>query len=138
MRYKAIKIFGIAAFSLLSFWAGAQQRPQSEEEELKQMREVIETTVVNYENLFELEDWQSFYVDSILTHDYEALRLELKGLREAKMTNSDLYMVVQDKWAEQIYNSLQKVFDEKQWAKYLKNGAAREKKSRDKRAAKRK
>ena len=136
MGYKAIKIFGIAALLLLPFMAGAQQ-PQSEEEELKQLREAIDRTVESYENLLHLEDWQTFYVDSILTHDYEALRQELKGLRAAKVSNTDIYTTVQDKWAEQIYNALHKVFDEDQWTKYLKSGAAREKKSRDKRAAKR-
>ncbi len=137
MRYKAIKFFGIAALLLLPFLAGAQQ-PQSEEEELKQLREVIDKTVAAYETQLRLEDWQSFYVDSILTHDYDALRLELKALREAKVSNVDIYQTTQDKWAEQIYNALQKVFDEDQWAKYLKSGAARDKKARDKRAAKRK
>ena len=137
MGYKAIKFFGIAALLLLPFLAGAQQ-PQSEEEELKQLREVIDKTVETYETQLRLEDWQSFYVDSILTHDYDALRLELKALREAKVSNVDIYQTTQDKWAEQIYNSLQKVFDEDQWAKYLKSGAARDKKARDKRAAKRK
>ncbi len=122
---------------LLPFLAGAQQ-PQSEEEELKQLREVIDKTVAAYETQLRLEDWQSFYVDSILTHDYDALRLELKALREAKVSNADIYQTTQDKWAEQIYNALQKVFDEDQWAKYLKSGAARDKKARDKRAAKRK
>jgi hypothetical protein len=137
MGYKAIKFFGIAALLLLPFLAGAQQ-PQSEEEELKQLREVIDKTVAAYETQLRLEDWQSFYVDSILTHDYDALRLELKALREAKVSNVDIYQTTQDKWAEQIYNALQKVFDEDQWAKYLKSGAARDKKARDKRAAKRK
>lgn len=137
MRYKAIKFFGIAALLLLPFLAGAQQ-PQSEEEELKQLREVIDKTVAAYETQLRLEDWQTFYVDSILTHDYDALRLELKALRGAKVSNADIYQVTQDKWAEQIYNALQKVFDEDQWAKYLKSGAARDKKARDKRAAKRK
>jgi hypothetical protein len=136
MKYKAIKIFGIAAMLLLPFQAGAQQA-QGAEEEIKQMREAIDQTVENYERILELEDWQSFYVDSILTHDYDALRVELKSLQAAKMSNADVYQQVQDKWAEQIYVALQKVLDEKQWAKYLKNGAAREKKARDKRAAKR-
>jgi hypothetical protein len=136
MKYKAIKIFGIAAMLLLPFLAGAQQA-QGAEEEIKQMREAIDQTVENYERILELEDWQSFYVDSILTHDYDALRVELKSLQAAKMSNADVYQQVQDKWAEQIYVALQKVLDEKQWAKYLKNGAAREKKARDKRAAKR-
>ena len=139
MRYKAIKIFGIAALLLLPFRAGAQQQQQqSEEEELKQMQEAIDRAVENYENTLDLEIWQTFYVDSILTHDYNALREELKGLREAKISNSDTYQRVQDKWAEQIYNSFQKVFNEEQWQKYLKSGAGRDKKSRDKRAAKRK
>ena len=121
----------------LPFGAAAQQ-PQDEESEIKQMREAIDRTVENYENLLDLEDWQTFYVDSILTHDYDALRLELKALRAAKMNNADVYQQVQDKWAEQIHVSVQKVLNEEQWAKYLKNGAGREKKSRDKRAAKRK
>ena len=136
MRYKAIKFFGITALLFLPLWAGAQQ-PQNEEEQLKQLRESIDRTVENYENLLNLEDWQTFYVDSILTHDYEALRLELRGLQTAKISNADVYQQVQDKWAEQIYNAMQKVLDEQQWQKYLKNGAARDKKSRDKRAAKR-
>ena len=137
MRYKAIKFFGITALLLLPLLAGAQQ-PQGEEEQVKQMREAIDATVENYEKLLDLEDWQTFYVDSILTHDYDALRLELRGLQAAKMSNADVYQQVQDKWAEQIYVALQKVLDEKQWAKYLKSGAAREKKARDKRAEKRK
>ena len=136
MKYKAIKIFGIAAMLLLPFLAGAQQ-PQSDEEVAKQLREAIDQTIENYEKMLDLEDWQTFYVDSILTHDYEALRVELRALQTAKMSNADVYQQVQDKWAEQVYVALQKVFDEKQWEKYLKSGAAREKKARDKRAAKR-
>ena len=85
MKYKAIKFFGIAAMLLLPFLAGAQQ-PQNEEEAAKQMREAINQSVENYERLLGLEDWQTFYVDSILTHDYEALRVEVKALQTAKMT----------------------------------------------------
>ena len=62
----------------------------------------------------------------------------MKKLQTAKVENTDLYLGVQDKWMEQMYNSLQKVFNEEQWDKYLKAGAARDKKARDKRAAKRK
>lgn len=137
MRYKAIKIFGISALLIFPLGLGAQA-PQQEEAELKQIRELIDKTVENYESLLDLADWQTFYLDSILTHDYEAMRLEIKGLRDAKVSSSEAYVRTQDKWAEQIHNSLQKVFNEEQWAKYLKSGAGREKKSRDKRAAKRK
>lgn len=137
MKYKAIKFFGISALLLLPLWLGAQQ-PLTEEEEIKQLREAVDKQVDSYTNMLDLADWQIFYLDSILTHDFDAMRLELKGLRDAKVGNSDAYVRTQDKWSEQIYNSLQKVFNEEQWAKYLKSGAARDKKSRDKRAAKRK
>ena len=88
------------------------------------------------EEQLELEDWQVFYVDSILTHDYKAMQDEFAAMSAAKMTNSDLFYDVQDKWMEQIYQSLRKILDDKQWAMYEKTGAARDKKARDKRAAK--
>ena len=137
MNYKSKKFFGIISLLLLPLWLGAQV-PQNDEEELKQLREAVDRQVDNYTNVLKLEDWQVFYLDSILTHDFDALRLELKELRDAKISNADAYTRAQDKWAEQIYNSLQGVFNEEQWAKYLKTGAARDKKARDKRAAKRK
>ena len=136
MRYKAIKYFAICVLSLVPFCAFAQQL--SEEEEAKQFSEAIEKQVDDYTSRLGLESWQTFYLDSILTHDYEAMRAELKGLQAAKMSSQDAYTRVQDKWSEQMYVALQKVFNEEQWAKYLKSGAAREKKARDKRAAKRK
>ncbi len=135
MRYKAIKYFAICVLSFLPFCAFAQQ--QSEEEEAKQFREALDRKVDDYTIMLDLEDWQTFYVDSILTHDYEAMRDELKLMQAAKMSTTDAYTRVQDKWEEQIYTAMEKVLDEKQWAKYLKTGAAREKKARDKRAAKR-
>ena len=138
MKYKAINFFGISALLLLPLWLGAQQQQPTEAEEINQLREAVDKQVDNYTNMLDLADWQIFYLDSILTHDYDAMRLELKGLRDAKVGNTDAYVRAQDKWAEQIYNSLQSIFNEEQWAKYLKSGAARDKKSRDKRAAKRK
>ena len=138
MMYKSIKFFGITALLLLPLWVGAQQPQEDEAKELKDLYVAIEEQVDNYTNQLDLEVWQTFYLDSILTHDYMAMRDELKGLRDAKMTNVDLYQTVRDKWNEQIYNSLEKVFNEEQWARYLKSGAARDKKARDKRAAKRK
>ena len=131
-----MKFFWIIALSLLSFGAFAQNGNPEEEE--KQLRKAIDTQIDNYTNLLKLEDWQIFYLDSILTNDYTAMMAELKGLSESKVSNQDAYIMVQDKWAEQIYNSLKSVFDETQWAKYEKSGAARDKKAREKRAAKRK
>lgn len=131
-----MKFFWILALSFLSFGAFAQN--QSPEEEEKQLRKAIDAQIENYTDLLKLEDWQVFYLDSILTNDFSAMMAELKELSQAKVSNQDAYMIVQDKWSEQIYNSLKGVFDENQWAKYEKSGAARDKKARDKRAAKRK
>ncbi|MBQ6672086.1 MAG: hypothetical protein IJM73_02550 [Spirochaetales bacterium] len=100
------------------------------------MTEFIQKEVEKMETSLKLEDWQVFYTDSILTHDYHALQAELDALQDAKVSNADLYTQVSDKWSEQMYNSLQKVFNEQQWEKYLKGGAGRSKKARDKRKAK--
>ena len=116
--------------------AFAQQQQMTPEEEEKKMEEFILKQVEKLESSLKLEDWQSFYADSIFHHDYKALQDELKGLQDAKVSNGDLYTQCSDKWAEQIYNSMHKILNEEQWAKYLKGGAAREKKARDKRKAK--
>ena len=130
-----MKFIWILALSLLSTGLFAQQANTDEGE--KKMRETIDAQIENYTKLFDLEGWQVFYLDSILTHDYAALVTEINELNSAKVSNRSIYETVQDKWAEQIYNSVHSVFNDTQWAKYLKSGAAREKKARDKRMAKR-
>ncbi len=83
-----------------------------------------------------LEDWQVFYVDSTLRHDYSAMIAELEGLRRARVENTDLYVAIQDKWTEATQNSYRRIFDADQWAQYLKQGGARIIKERDKRREK--
>lgn len=131
-----MKFFATVALLTLSLAAFAQQNDP--EKEAKEYQESINAEVERLEHNLELEDWQVFYVDSILTYDYNQMRLELKELSDAKISNYDLYTEIQDKWVEKIYNSLNGVFDEAQWNKYLKMGALKAKKDRDKRAAKRK
>ena len=112
------------------------QEPKTPEQREKEMYEAIQAQVDKLTESLELEGWQTFYVDSILTHDYTALQAELAMLSASKVSNSDLFYDAQDKWMEQIYQSMHKVFNEDQWNKYLKLGAQRDKKARDKRAAK--
>lgn len=116
----------------------AQEREKTEEEKKqeKEFYEWIDKEVKRLTETLELEYWQEFYADSILTHDYIGLRDELSDLSKNKVSNSDIYINVQDKWAEQIYDSFHKILNEEQWKKYLKQGAARDKKNRDKRKAK--
>lgn len=130
-----MKFFVTTALLLLSVAAFGQQNKQ-EEEANKQYQESIQDEIHHLEISLKLDDWQVFYLDSIMVHDYNAMRDELMELQKAKVGNNDIYYDVQDKWNEQIYNSLHKVFDDAQWQKYLKQGAQKAKKDRDKRLAK--
>ena len=121
-----------ALFVGLSFSLAAQEQTADEKKAEKEFNESVEREIDRLTRLLDLEDWQVFYVDSILVHDYKALQAELQELQKQKVSNSNLYYDVQYKWQDRIYEAYEKIFDEEQWAKYLKTGAAREKKSRDK------
>ncbi|HCY73030.1 MAG TPA: hypothetical protein DHU75_02590 [Rikenellaceae bacterium] len=131
---KVMKLCYLIVALSISIGAMAQETPQDKD---KMLRENIDKTLERYEKTLELEYWQVFYMDSILTHDYSAMMAELEEKSKAKVENSTIYQKVQDKWNEQIYNSIHKILNEEQWNKYLKQGAAREKKARDKREEKR-
>jgi len=129
------KIILILAICALPVMLLAQEQKSPKERE-KEFYEAIEAQINQLTEQLELEDWQIFYVDSILTHDYKVMQQEIESMSAAKYANSDLFYGVQDKWMEQMYQALRKVFDDKQWTKYLKSGAARDKKMRDKRMKK--
>ncbi len=145
MDNKYMKFFATLAITLLPLCAFAQQldhsndenNPLKKPEDEKKFYESIETTVERYTELFNLEDWQVFMVDSILQHDNYAMLVEINNLSKAKVGNTDIYVQCRDKWDEQMYTAFRKVFNDAQWEKFLKNGAGREKKNRDKRAEKR-
>ena len=107
----------------------AQQKERTPEEIASQEAERLET-------LLGLEGWQVFYVDSILQNNYSHMLAELYGLRDSKVENVDLYVSVRDKWNQLTYDAFSKVFNEDQWNRYLKSGAGKEMKLRQKRAAK--
>ena len=88
------------------------------------------------QELLDLEDWQVFYVDSTLKHDYPALMADYARLDASKVQNTGMYQMVYDKWMEQIDVTYKNIFTEEQWAAYLKSGAARTQKAREKRKAK--
>jgi len=124
--------------------AFAQQNPPSPEEQEKKLSEFIQKEVDRLEMTLKLEDWQVLQFSSltcasscsILNHDYRAMQEEMNNLSSAKVSNFDIYTRTSDKWAENIYVAFRKVLNDNQWDKYLKNGAARDKKAREKRKAK--
>ena len=88
------------------------------------------------QRVLDLEDWQVFYVDSTLKHDLSAIVTEYQALQGSKVSNVSMYQTVQDKWMDQIDATYKKIFTEEQWKAYLKTGAAKAIKAREKRKAK--
>ena len=124
-------------FSGFSMGLAAQEMTAEEKKAEKEFYESVEREIERLTNSLKLEDWQVFMVDSILQHDNYAMLVEINNLSKAKVGNTDIYVQCRDKWDEQMYTAFRKVFNDAQWEKYLKNGAGREKKNRDKRAEKR-
>ena len=130
MKSGFVKIVASLAFMMLPLSVFAQQ-PQE-----PNLFEQIEQEAERLQRVLNLEDWQVFYVDSTLKHDYPALMAEYDQLGASKVNNQGMYNMVYDKWMEQIDRSYKKIFTPEQWAAYLKSGAARAQKARDKRKAK--
>lgn len=87
------------------------------------------------QRVLDLEDWQTFYVDSTLKHDLTAMLKEYEDLKASKVSNASIYMAVHDTWMDKIDETYKKLFTPEQWAAYLKSGAAREQKARARRKA---
>ena len=124
-----LSLITLLVFACIS--VSAQQQPEQPD-----IYEQAEIEADRLQRVLDLEDWQLFYVDSTLKHDLPAMMAEYEELRKAKVANSSMYMDVNDKWMEQIDQSYRKIFNDEQWAAYLKQGAAKAQKSRAKRKAK--
>ena len=134
MKLKIRASVALATFFALSFFcceANAQQQPKQPD-----IYEQAEMEADRLQRVLDLEDWQVFYVDSTLKHDFPAMMADYDQLRKAKVANSAMYQDVQDKWMDQIDATYKKIFTPEQWAAYLKQGAAKAQKARAKRKAK--
>ena len=130
-----VNIFrGLSVACLLAF--GALAASAQEPEKQPDIYEQAENEADRLQRILNLEDWQVFYVDSTLKHDFPAMMAECDKLKASKVSNVSLYLAVQDKWMDQIDATYKKIFTESQWAAYLKSGALRAQKLRAKRKAK--
>ena len=100
------------------------------------MNQIAEDEADRLQRLLELEDWQVFYVDSTLKANYAKLQVEYDRLQASKVSNMSLYMDARDRCSDEIDGVYKRIFTEKQWALYLKNGAAKRQKQRAKRREK--
>ena len=128
-----MKFVHIAVFFAFLILSGLNAHAQQQEE--YDVYEHAENEADRLQKLLDLEDWQVFYVDSTLKHDFPAMMAEYDKLRAAKVSNTMMYQAVHDKWMEQIDATYKKIFTPQQWAAYLKSGAAKAQKARDKRKA---
>jgi len=128
-------VFLSLSFLFLNSWNGQVFAQEQKEKELD-ILELAEKEADRLQELLDLEDWQVFYVDSTLKHDYPAMRKEMEDMGKAKVSNSALYVAVQDKWMDTIELSYRNIFNDGQWAEYLKSGAAKQQKARARRREK--
>lgn len=117
---------------------GMYAQEMSPEEQQKKIMESIQTEVEKLEHTLDLEYWQVFYADSVMTTNYFGMYNELMDLSKKRVSNTSIYEDVRDKWSEETYQAFRKFLTPEQWEQYLKQGAAREKRARDKRIEKRK
>ena len=121
----------VAVLLLMSGFISFAQQPEGPD-----IYEQAETEADRLQRVLDLEDWQVFYVDSTLKHDLPALMAERDQLIASKVGNSSMYQAVHDKWMEQIDATYRRIFTDEQWAAYLKSGAAKAQKAREKRRLK--
>ena len=128
------KLYMIAAIMFICACGNAFA--QQQQQEAPDIFEQAEMEADRLQRVLELEDWQTFYVDSTLKHDFPAMMAEYEQLRKSKVTNTSLYQDVRDKWLDQIDATYKRIFTEEQWAAYLKQGAGKAQKTREKRRLK--
>ena len=131
-----LKIFMMAVSSVLLFMGTCVDASAQQQEEAPDIYEQAEMEADRLQRVLDLEDWQTFYVDSTLKHDFPAMMAEYEQLRLSKISNTNMYQDVRDKWLDQIDATYKRIFTEEQWAAYLKQGAAKAQKARAKRRAK--
>ena len=125
------------ALALVCMFVLGQQSINAQEPDKQfELLEKAEAEADRLQRVLNLEDWQVFYVDSTLKHDFPAMMDECEKLQKSKVANASIYIAVQDKWMDKIDASYRRIFNEEQWAAYLRNGAARAQKAREKRKAK--
>lgn len=137
--YNAMKLSAATVLLtlLFAFPLKAQQQQQlTPEQQEKKMYEMIDKEVERLTSLLKLDEAQQYYVTITLTECLQGRQEELMSMSSAKVQNPDLYQMVLDKWVDKIEEDYQSYFTPQQWKKYLRSGAEKERKAREKRREK--
>ena len=124
----------LAVMACLLLFSVAEASAQSQEP--VDLNALAEEEADKYQRMLDLEDWQTFYVDSTLKANFAQLQIDLEKLHKSKVSNTALFQDAKDRCWDEIDRNFKKWFTEEQWAAYLKSGAAKLQKQRAKRKEK--
>lgn len=110
----------------------AQEGPEKPD-----LDKLIEQSIKSLDSYIHLDDVQLFFLDSIFQNNYNEMYAELELARQTGASNQDTYILISDKWMDRNDAAIKEILSDEQWAKYLKTAYGKEKKQREKRAAKR-
>lgn len=107
----AVAIFASGLVSGL-YAQNEDKQPSPEEVAAKEVK-----TLTEY---LKLSEAQEFYVDSIITHDYVALKAAIDDLQASGRQDIEIYKQTKEQWTNKMCASLKKVLDDQQYIRYLK------------------
>lgn len=108
-------------FSLLIVLLMSAANTASAQNQNEKTPEEMALEVVNkMETQLKLEPHQTFYVDSILCHDYAGWVEESQKMQDAGVTERTVYQQIKDKWSSKIETALEKVLTPEQFIEYKK------------------
>ncbi len=92
---------------------GAQEKEKSPEEIALELVNKMETQL-------ELEPHQTFYADSVLTHDYRCWMDEIEEIHKSGASESSLYESIKKKWEARIDSAMVLILSPDQFENFLR------------------
>lgn len=133
MKIRLNSLAIVLLLTVSAFRLGAQNNT-AETQTPEEMAATVAEYLIKY---LDLDDHQAYQIEVELQEVYPRMIEEVKAVRRGGANSAESYDAVYDKWYARLDSTYQKVFTEKQWARYLKSPYGREKKARDKRIRKR-
>ena len=108
-------LYGLAVLLCGFFMLNCNEVAAQEQEPLDLIL-LAEEEADKYQRLLDLEDWQTFYVDSTLKANFAQLQIDLEKLQKAKVTNLSLYQDAKDRCWDEIDRNFKKWFNPCLWS----------------------
>jgi len=108
----------------------------AQDQKMKSPEEIAIDMVNKMESELKLEPHQTFYVDSVLTHDYREWMDAMEKLQKAGVQEASVYSAVKEEWSVKIDSALFKILTPEQFIGYQKMTGTYKKSKKDKKAGK--